>query len=50
MVPAISRSRRWEASGMIEGLTARSTELVDLRMTRWCNRRLIAILVIAVSA
>src|SRR4051812_2091299 len=50
MVPAVSRSRRWEASSMIEDLTACFDDLVDPRVTRRCDHRLIDILVIAVSA
>src|SRR3954453_2799515 len=50
MVPAVSRSRRREASGMIEGLTACFDGLADPRVTRQCDHRLIDILVIAVSA
>src|ERR687889_1601905 len=50
MVPAVSRSRRREASGMIEGLAACFAGLADPRATRRCDHRLIDILVIAVSA
>src|SRR5678815_1467867 len=50
MVPAVSRSKRWEASGMIKDLTACFDGLVDPRVTRRCDHRLIDILVIAVSA
>jgi predicted transposase YbfD/YdcC len=50
MVPAVSRLRRREVSGMIEGLTACFDGLVDPRLTRQCDHRLIDILVIAVSA
>src|SRR3954467_944145 len=50
MVPAVSRPRRREASGMIEDLTACFDGLVDPRITRRCDHRLIDILVIAVSA
>src|SRR3954451_14167749 len=49
-MPAVSRSRRWEASGMIEDLTACFDGLADPRVTRQCDHRLIDILVIAVSA
>jgi predicted transposase YbfD/YdcC len=50
MVPAVSRSKRREASGMIENLTACFDGLADSRVTRRCDHRLIDILVIAVSA
>src|ERR671929_292566 len=50
MVPAVSRPRRREASGMIKDLTACFDGLVDPRITRRCDHRLIDILVIAVSA
>src|SRR5918993_689133 len=50
MVPAVSRPRRREVSGMIEDLTACFDGLVDPRVTRQCDHRLIDILVIAVSA
>jgi hypothetical protein len=50
MVPTVSRSRRREASGMIEDLTACFDGLADPRVTRRCDHRLIDILVIAVSA
>src|SRR3954468_22169573 len=50
MVPAVSRSRQREASGMIEDLTACFDGLADPRVTRQCDHRLIDILVIAVSA
>src|SRR6187401_3428782 len=50
MVPAVSRPRRREAGGMIEDLTACFDGLVDPRVTRRCDHRLIDILVIAVSA
>jgi hypothetical protein len=50
MVPAVFRSRRQEASGMIGGLAACFTGLVDPRATRRCDHRLIDILVIAVIA
>src|SRR4051812_7996236 len=50
MVPAVSRPRRREASGMIEDMTACFDGLVDPRVTRRCDHRLIDILVIAVSA
>src|ERR687890_1768410 len=50
MVLAVSRSRRREASGMIEGLAACSAGLADPRATRRCDHRLIDILVIAVCA
>src|SRR5689334_14928246 len=50
MVPAVSRSKRREASGMIENLTACFDGLVDPRVTHRCDHRLIDILVIAVSA
>src|SRR4051812_133850 len=50
MVPAVSRPRRREVSGMIEDLTACFAGLVDPRVTRRCDHRLIDILVIAVSA
>src|SRR3954451_20269143 len=50
MVPAVSRPRRREAGGMIEGLTACFDGLVDPRVTRRCDHRLIDILMIAVSA
>src|SRR6185436_6287530 len=50
MVPAVSRPRRREAGGMIEDLTACFDGLVDPRVTRRCNHRLIDILMIAVSA
>src|SRR5215217_5998723 len=49
-MPAVSRSRRREASGMIENLTACFDGLADPRVTRQCDHRLIDILVIAVSA
>src|SRR5215213_2729365 len=47
MVPAVSRPRRREVSGMIEDLTACFDGLVDPRVTRQCDHRLIDILVIA---
>src|SRR4029079_2293055 len=47
---AVSRPRRREASGMIEDLTACFDGLVDPRVTRLCNHRLIDSLMIAVSA
>src|SRR3982750_3495174 len=50
MMPAVSRPRRREASGMIENLTACFDGLVDPRVTRRCDHRLIDILMIAVSA
>src|ERR671917_2758752 len=50
MVLAVSRSRRREASGMIEGLAACFAGLADPRATRRCDHRLIDILVIAVCA
>jgi predicted transposase YbfD/YdcC len=50
MVPTVSRSRRREASGIIEDLTACFDGLADPRVTRRCDHRLIDILVIAVSA
>src|SRR5689334_5005314 len=50
VVPAVSRSRRREASGMIKDLTACFDGLADPRLTRQCDYRLIDILVIAVSA
>src|SRR5215217_858378 len=50
MVLAVSRSRRREASGMIEGLTACFAGLADPRATRRCDHRLIDILLIAVCA
>src|SRR5215210_5618606 len=50
MVPAISRSRWREASGMIDGLAACFAGLADPRATRRCDHRLIDILVIAVCA
>src|SRR4051812_35693722 len=50
MVPAVSRPRRREAGGMIEDLTACFDGLVDPRVTRRCNHRLIDILVIAAIA
>src|SRR3712207_930623 len=50
MVPGVSRSRRREASGMIEGLAACFAGLADPRATRRCDHRLIDILVIAVCA
>src|SRR3954464_9056651 len=50
MIPAVSRPRRREASGMIEGLTACFDGLADLRVIRQCDHQLIDILVIAVSA
>src|ERR671921_1679014 len=50
MVPAVSRPRRREASGMIKDLTACFDGLADPRLTRQCDHRLIDILVIAVSA
>src|SRR5205085_2134879 len=49
-MPAGSSSRRREASGMIEDLTACFDGLVDPRVTRQCDHRLIDILVIAVCA
>src|SRR5918998_1591100 len=50
MMPAVSRSRRREASGMIENLTACFDGLVDPRVTRRCDHQLIDILVIAAIA
>src|SRR5512144_2416214 len=50
VVPAVSRPRRREASGMIENLTACFDGLVDPRATRRCDHRLIDILVIAAIA
>src|SRR3954464_5907178 len=50
MVPAVSRSKRREARGMIENLTVCFDDLVDPRVTRRCDHRLIDILIIAVSA
>src|SRR3954465_14639639 len=50
VVPAVSRSRRREASGMIEDLTACFAGLIDPRMTRKCDHQLIDILVIAAIA
>src|SRR4051812_25388565 len=50
MMPAVSRSRRREASGMIENLTACFDGLVDPRATRRCDHQLIDILVIAAIA
>src|SRR5919112_513738 len=50
MVPAVSRSKQREASGMIKDLTACFDGLADPRLTRQCDHRLIDILVIAVSA
>src|SRR4051794_30256700 len=50
MVPTVSRPRRREASGMMEDLTACFDGLVDPRVTRRCDHRLIDILIIAVSA
>src|SRR3954449_12410008 len=50
MMPAVSRSRRREASGMIEDLTACFDGLVDPRATRRCDHQLIDILVIAAIA
>src|SRR5215211_5892964 len=50
MVLAVSRSRRREASGMIEGLAACFAGLADPRATRRCDHRLIDILLIAVCA
>src|SRR5215203_4346729 len=50
VAPAVSRSRRWEASGMIENLTACFDGLVDPRATRRCDHQLIDILVIAAIA
>src|SRR5215203_1219167 len=50
MVLAVSRSRRREARGMIEGLAACFAGLADPRATRRCDHRLIDILVIAVCA
>src|SRR5215203_2668343 len=50
MVPAISRSRWREASGMVEGLAACFAGLAGPRATRRCDHRLIDILVIAVCA
>src|ERR671929_2199629 len=47
---AVSCPSRREASGMIEDLTACFDGLVDPRITRRCDHRLIDILVIAVSA
>ena len=44
MVPAVSRPRRREAGGMIEDLTACFDGLVDPRVTRRCDHRLIDIL------
>src|SRR5919205_2200087 len=49
-MPAVSRSRRREASGMIENLTACFDGLADPRATRRCNHQLIDILVIAAIA
>jgi hypothetical protein len=49
-MPTVSRSRPREASGMIEDLTACFDGLVDPRVTRQCDHRLIDILVIAVIA
>src|SRR3954453_11811556 len=43
MVPAVSRSRRREAGGMIEGLTACFDGFADPRVTRRCDHRLIDI-------
>src|SRR3954464_7296228 len=50
MVPAVSRPRRREAGGMIEDFTACFDGLVDPRVTRRCDHRLIDILMIAISA
>src|SRR3954454_2113035 len=50
MMSTVSRPRWREASGMIENLTACFDGLVDPRVTRRCDHRLIDILVIAVSA
>src|SRR3954464_6546058 len=50
VVPAVSRLRRREASGMIENLTACFDGLVDPRATRRCDHQLIDILVIAAIA
>src|SRR6476646_5294266 len=50
VVPAVSRSGRREASGMIENLTACFDGLVDPRATRRCDHQLIDILVIAAIA
>jgi hypothetical protein len=50
MAPAVSRSRRREASSIIEDLAACFTELVDPRVAHRCNYRLIDFLVIAGSA
>src|SRR3954468_21622929 len=50
IVPAVSRSRRREASGMIENLTACFDGLIDPRATRRCDHQLIDILVIAAIA
>src|SRR4051795_5916824 len=49
VMPAVSRSRRREASGMIENLTACFDGLADPRMTRRCDHRLIDILACAES-
>src|SRR3954465_3815106 len=50
VVPAVSRLRRREATGMIENLTACFDGLVDPRATRRCDHQLIDILVIAATA
>src|SRR4051812_12884232 len=50
MMPAVSRSRRWETSGMIENLTACFDGIADPRVTRQCDHRPIDILVSAVIA
>src|SRR3954454_7876539 len=50
VVLSVSPSRRQEASGMIENLTTCFDGLVDPRMTRKCDHRLIDILVIAAIA
>src|SRR5690242_7823577 len=50
VVPSVSRSRRREASDMIEDLTACFDGLVDPRATRRCDHQLIDILVIAAIA
>src|ERR671916_1724299 len=50
MVLAVSRSRRREARGMIEGLAACFAGLADPRETRRCDHQLIDILAIAVCA
>src|SRR3712207_2655971 len=50
MVPAVSRSRRREANNRIDNLTPCFDGLVDPRVTRRRDDRLIEILAIAVSA